>query len=115
VRIHLAGKHALELQAFHLGGEARDVALDFIGRAGIGLVGREFQEFSRVAQTPGEMIQTLHDTLELRSLPAEFLRALGIVPDTRLLEFPGYLLKAFVLVVVIKDTSSRNRCVPRDL
>jgi hypothetical protein len=115
VRIHLAGKHALELQAFHLGGKTRDVALDFLGSAGIGFVGREFQEFSRVAQPSGEMVQTLNDTLELRSLPAEFLCAVGVVPDAGLLELPGYLLKAFVLVVVIKDTSSRNRCDPRDL
>jgi len=43
------------------------------------------------------------------------LRALGVVPDAGLLELASYFLKALVLVIVIKDTSSRSRCVPRDL
>jgi len=63
----------------------------------------------------------------------ELVKAIRAVPDranTRIIlitayKFPteemkqadadGYLLKPFVLVFVIKDTSSRNRCVPRDL
>jgi hypothetical protein len=61
------------------------------------------------------MIQADHDLLEFGALLAEFLRALGFVPDARLLEFAGYFLQALTFIVVIKDTSSRNRCVPRDL
>jgi hypothetical protein len=105
----------LELQAFHFRGETGRVAFDFVGRSGIGLVGREFQELSRVAQPPADPVQTLNHPLQLRSFPPEFLGTFGVVPDAGLLEFPGYFLKPFVLVVVIKDTSSRNRCVPRDL
>jgi hypothetical protein len=52
---------------------------------------------------------------QLRPFAAQVLRALGIVPDAGLFELAGYLLEAFVLVVVIKDTSSRSRCAPRDL
>jgi hypothetical protein len=115
VRIHLAGKHALELQAFHFRGEAGSVPFDFVGRPGVGLGGREFQQLSRVAQPPGDPVQTLNDALQLRTFPSEFLGTFSIVPDAGLLEFAGYFLKPFVLVVVIKDTSSRNRCVPRDL
>jgi hypothetical protein len=55
------------------------------------------------------------DVLELRALLAEFLRALRILPNIRLLELPGDFLQALVLVVVIKDTSSRTACAPRDL
>jgi hypothetical protein len=61
------------------------------------------------------MIETVDDFLELCALLAELLRALRIVPDARLLELARYFLKPFVLVVVIKDTSSRNPCAPRDL
>jgi hypothetical protein len=61
------------------------------------------------------VIQAPHHLFELGTLPAEFLRAVRIAPNPRLLEFALYLLKTLALVVVIKDTSSRNRCAPRDL
>jgi hypothetical protein len=53
--------------------------------------------------------------LELGALPAEVLRPIGVIPNSRLLQLAGYFLKTLVLVVVIKDTSSRIACVPRDL
>jgi hypothetical protein len=43
------------------------------------------------------------------------LRPVRIVPDAGLLELAGYFLETFVFVIVIKDTSSRSRCAPRDL
>jgi hypothetical protein len=55
------------------------------------------------------------DFLELRALLAELLRPIRILPDIRLLELPGDFLQALALVVVIKDTSSRTACAPRDL
>jgi hypothetical protein len=61
------------------------------------------------------MIQAVDGFLELGALPAEFLGPLRVVPDSRLFELAGYFLQPLVLVVVIKDTSSRNRCAPRDL
>ena len=90
-------------------------ALDLRGGAGIGLFGRHLQELARVAQAASQPIEIVDDLLELRALPAELLRAIRIVPDTRLLELASYFLQALVLVVVIKDTSSRSRCAPRDL
>jgi hypothetical protein len=105
----------LELQALHFRGENGGVPFDFVGRPGVGLVSRELQQLSRVAQPPADPVQTLNDGLQLRTLPSQFLGAVSIVPDAGLFEFPGYFLETLVLVVVIKDTSSRNRCVPRDL
>jgi hypothetical protein len=105
----------LELQSFHFRRESGGVPFDFVGRPGIGLVGREFQQFSGVAQPAADPVQTLNDALQLRSLPPQLLGAVSIVPNARLLEFPGYFLKPLMLIIVIKDTSSRNRCVPRDL
>jgi hypothetical protein len=53
--------------------------------------------------------------LELGALLAELLRPIRVVPDARLFEFADYFLQTLVLVVVIKDTSSKSRCAPRDL
>jgi hypothetical protein len=61
------------------------------------------------------MIEAADHLLEFGALLAQFLSAIRLIPDSRLFEFARYFLKAFVLVVVIKDTSSRNRRVPRDL
>jgi hypothetical protein len=105
----------LELEPLHFRGESGGVAFDFDGGPRIRLLRRKFEQLARLAQPPGDPVQTLNDAFQLRPLPPEFLGAVGIVPNTGLFEFPSYLLKAFVLVIVIKDTSSRNRCVPRDL
>jgi hypothetical protein len=53
--------------------------------------------------------------LEFGALPTQFLRALGVAPNAGLLELALYFLQALLLVVVIKDTSSKSRCAPRDL
>jgi hypothetical protein len=53
--------------------------------------------------------------LEAGALLAEILRALRILPDAGLLQLANYFLQALVLVVVIKDTSSKSRYAPRDL
>jgi hypothetical protein len=53
--------------------------------------------------------------LEFGALLPELLRAIRVVPDTGLLELALYLLQTLMLVVVIKDTSSKSRCAPRDL
>jgi hypothetical protein len=52
---------------------------------------------------------------QLGALPAELLSPIRVVPDPRLFELAGYFLQALVLIVVIKDTSSKSRCAPRDL
>jgi hypothetical protein len=46
---------------------------------------------------------------------AELLRPIRVVPDAGLFELASYFLQALVLVVVIKDTSSKSRCALRDL
>jgi hypothetical protein len=115
MRVHLAGEHSLELESLDVGGELCRIPLDLGGGAGIGLFGRHIQELACVAQTAAQAIEIVDDFLELRALLAELLRPLRILPNIRLLELPGDFLQALVLVVVIKDTSSRTACAPRDL
>jgi hypothetical protein len=86
-----------------------------IGRLRVVFFGGEFQQFARIGQAALQAIQTADGGFEFRAFLAQFLGPFRIVPNPRLLEFAGYFLKAFVLVVVIKDTSSRNRYAPRDL
>jgi len=115
VRIHLSRKHALEFEPFHLQARAVHVGFDLPGGSGIRLLDGQIQQFRRVAQGACEAIQAADDLLELGALLAQLLSAVRGVPDAGLLEFALYFLQPFVLVVVIKDTSSKSRCAPRDL
>jgi hypothetical protein len=115
VRVHLARKHALKFECFDLEAQTINVGLDFLCGPGIRLFGGHLQEFRGIAQRALEAIQAAYDLLELGPLPAEFLSAIRVVPDAGLFELALYFLQTFVFVVVIKDTSSKSRCAPRDL
>jgi hypothetical protein len=86
-----------------------------IGRLHVIFCGDEFQQFSGIGQAALQAIETADGGFEFGALFAQFLGTLRVAPNPRLLEFAGYFLETFVLVVVIKDTSSRNRYAPRDL
>jgi hypothetical protein len=53
--------------------------------------------------------------IELGTFLPQLLSSVGVVPNAGLLELSLYFLETFEFVVVIKDTSSKSRCAPRDL
>jgi len=115
VRVHFSRKHALELEPFDFRGQLGHIGFDFGRGLKIGLLGGEFEKLPGILEAAGQLVQGADDLFQFGAFPPQLLGALGVVPDARLFEFPVYFLEAFVFVVVIKDTSSRNRCVPRDL
>ena len=88
-----------------------DIAFDFGDRVGVIFLDGEIEEFTCVGETTGYLVQADDNLLETRTLLPERLRALGLVPDVGLLEFPLDFGQAFGLAVVVKDTSSTHRCV----
>jgi hypothetical protein len=100
---------------FDLERQTVDVGFDFLGRPGVRLSGRKFQEFRRVAQGALEAIQAAYDLLEFGAFLPQLLGAVRVVPNAGLLELALYFLQSLVFIVVIKDTSSKSRCAPRDL
>jgi hypothetical protein len=95
--------------------QAIDVGLDFLSRAGVRLVGGQFQKLRGIAQGASEAVKAADDLIELGAFLPKFLSAIRIVPDAGLLELALYFLQSLVFIVVIKDTSSKSRCAPRDL
>jgi spore maturation protein SpmA len=75
----------------------------------------QIQQFPRIAQSARESIETADDLLELGAFFSQFLRTVRIAPNAGLLELALYFLQPLVLVIVIKDTSSKSRCALRDL
>ena len=76
-----------------------------------GIVDGHRQQFIRIAKAGRKLVETHDDLLELCTFLPERLRALGLVPDVRLLEFALNLGQALRLAFVVKDTSSTRRCV----
>jgi hypothetical protein len=115
VRIHLAREHALEFKLLDFEGQTADVRLDLQQRAGVRLFRGQVQQFRGVAQGASQPVQAADDLFEFGAFLAQFLCAIRVVPNAGLFELALYFLKAFVFVVVIKDTSSKSRCALRDL
>jgi hypothetical protein len=115
MRIHFAGEHARELEPFHVACQRPRIRFDLVGGACIGFRRGHLQKLAGIAQAARQAIQTLDHLFEFGALPAEFLGALRVIPDSGLLEFAVYFLQPLVLIIVIKDTSSKSLCAPRDL
>jgi len=113
VGVHLAGEHAGELQGRHALVERRRVPLQ-LGEAG-GVLFRfdEVDQLARVGDTLGDSLQLDDGALEPGTLPAQFLGALGGVPDAGVLQFAVYLFEPLALAVVLKDTPSARRGADR--
>jgi hypothetical protein len=115
VRVHLAAKHALELEAANLALEPLRVPPDVPGGRLIVLALRELQELRRIGDALGGAIDVGDIRGEARPLLPELLRALRLRPDGRVLELPPYLLEALFLAIVLKETPVARRCARRGL
>ena len=105
----------MEFELLDLEGQSLGVGFDSFDGVRIRLCLSQLQQFRRVAQGAREAIETADDLLELGAFLSQFLRTVRIAPDAGLLELALYFLQSLVLVVVIKDTSSKSRCALRDL
>src|SRR6185437_9097680 len=115
VRIHLAAKHALELEAANLALEPLGVALDIAGGGLIALPLGELEELGRIADSLGGALDLRHVRGEPCTLLPELLRPLRLRPDRRVLELPAYFLEPLFLAVVFKETPVARRCARRGL
>ena len=102
--VQFTAEHALELERTDAQLEFVQVCADLADRRLVVLFDRELQEFTRIAQACIELRNGLDDFLELRSLLAEGLRSLRLVPNIRLLEFALYFYQALRFAIVVKDT-----------
>jgi hypothetical protein len=109
--VHFAGKHATEFQASDPLLDPGDVTFHLGDGIGVVFLDGKFEQFAGVLETARDFIEPVDDLFELRTLLPQRLRALGFVPDVRLLEFASDFGQAFGLAVVVKDTSSTHRCV----
>jgi hypothetical protein len=108
MRIHLPVEHALELELAYFALEPLGLPGD-VARSGLVVVTLgEIQQLTGV----GDALRGAVDGGQLRGQPrtfsAQLLGARRIGPDTRILQLQAYLLQAFLLAVVLKETPSRS-------
>jgi hypothetical protein len=115
VRVHLAAKHALEFQPPYAGFQCVGFLFDIARRGFVVLALGELEQLGRVADGGVGTIEFLEFCRQPRTLFPELLGTLGRAPDGRVFEFAAYFFEAFFLAVVLKETPSRRRHVPRDL
>jgi hypothetical protein len=102
--IHLAGEHALEFELLDFRRKTVDVVCDCRNRAFVVLAEREVEQIAGFAERIGQRADAADDAIEACALLAEFLRALGIVPDGRAFELARDFLEALGLRIEVKDT-----------
>jgi hypothetical protein len=116
--VHRVGRpveHPPELEVFDGGGQAGGV---FFERLQAGLVAVLFGhliELEVVGQFAIERLQRQHDAIELLFFLAQFLGALGVVPDRRVFQRCVDGSQSFRFGIVVKDTPEGPRCGPGGL
>jgi hypothetical protein len=99
----------------HHGFELAGVVLDIARRGFVVLALGQVKQLGGLGDALGGPIDFVDVRRQPRPLPSEFLRALLVRPDRRVLELAPYLLEAFFFRVVLKETPVRSRFAPRDL
>jgi hypothetical protein len=115
VSIHFAAEHALEFEPADVGLERPGIALD-VTRSGIIILALgQLEEFGGIADGGFGAIELIEFGGEARTFASQLLGALGGAPDRGVLQLATYFLETFLLAIVLKETPSRRRHVPRDL
>jgi hypothetical protein len=114
VRVHLAGKHALELDSFDVALEAGRIATEFRERRLVSLGLGQLEELERAGESAADPVEPAQYRLEFGPLAPQGFGARGLLPDLRVLEFAAYFGEPFELGVVLKDTPEGPRGAPRD-
>ncbi len=71
---------------------------------------RHLEQLARIAEVLLDLAEAEHDAFQHLALAAQFLRALGVLPDGRVFgEFDDFG-QAFLLGIEVKDTSAILRC-----
>ena len=104
VRVHLAAKHAFQLQVPHLGLEALRVALDVARGALLALRLGQFEELGSLADALGGAVDLADVARQASSFTPELLRARRVRPDGGILQLARNFLEPLLLAVVLKET-----------
>jgi hypothetical protein len=113
--IHLALKHAPELERLQLLLQSVEVRIHVVEGRCITLGSRQLREFAKVIEVAVEGCQYADDLLQRRTLLVERLSPVLIVPDVGIGQGQFYFRQAVFFVGEVKDTPSAQRLARSDL
>ena len=100
------GEHTAEFHFRHGFLQRFRVRRDALQRGVVAFLLRHFEQVGAVAQALVELRQRLDDPFQDAPLLAQFLGALGVIPDRRVFQQLDDFGQAFLFAIVVKDTSA---------
>ena len=113
-RVGRVVEHAAELKRGNGLLDFVDVGGNGIQRVVVVLLARHRKQLIGILEAIGYTIERQDDVLERLLLFAQFLRALGVVPDLRVFEFARNGVQLIEFLIVVKDTSATRWRAGRD-
>ena len=113
--IRTAVEHTLELELLDLLGHPLQVAGDFFLGSGIALFNGQLQQPRGIFDALADLIEGQQYTFEARTLLAERLGALLVIPDLGVFEILQDLIQAVELVIEVKGTPLAHDCADEGL
>jgi len=89
--------------------------LDLGETGGVVLGDDQVEQLAGIGEPAAEAVEVGERRVEPGPLATEFLRALRVVPDARIAQFPVQLLEPLALAVVLKGTPSARQGAGRVL
>jgi hypothetical protein len=110
VRVERIGKHAAKFKAADLLFETADIAFDADQGFFVILAAGEFEQFGGIRQFLVDVDQRQYDAFQQFLFLAQFLGALGVVPDLGIFEIAVQFFELRCLGIEVKDTSAVRSC-----
>ena len=113
--VHLALKHARELERLQLLLQSVEVRIHIVESRFITLGSRQLREFAKITEAGVEGCEYADDLVQRGTLLVERLRPGLIVPDVGIGQGQFYFRQAVFFVGEVKDTPSAQRLARSDL
>jgi hypothetical protein len=100
------GEHAAEFHFLHRLFQRFRVCSDALQSGVVAFLLRHLEQVGAVAQALVELGQRFDDPFQRAAFLAQFLGALGVIPDRRVFQQLDDFGQAFLFGIVVKDTSA---------
>jgi hypothetical protein len=104
VRVHFVAEHASEFQLGQAFFETGQLGDDIAHCAFVVFFDGHVQQVAAIGQTRVQFVQGIDDLRQRRTLAAQLLGVLRLVPDTRIFKLAIDLGQTLMLLIVVKDT-----------
>jgi hypothetical protein len=111
--VHLAVEHAAEFEIADALLQTGDIGFDRFQGFFVVFRAGQFEQLAGIVQAAADLVQVDDYAFQFLAFAAEFLGALGVIPDFRVFQQAGDFGQAIMFARVVKDTPvARRRGAP---